>query len=266
MTFKRFFRYVRLSIDLSVTSLLAAMEYRLTFLSQLTGMIFNDICWALLWIIFFERFPNLNGWRIQDTLVLFGVSAASFGFFMGFTGGVFELARKINRGDLDHYLSFPKHPLWHISFSVVNIAPIGDIIFGLIVAFAFIEHSLVNFLILLVAVLLGAVMLYSFCTITQSIGFFVDNFQTAAENFMWQTVGLCFYPQNAFEGVLKLLTCTVLPATLIFFWPADLAKSFSWSLLGLMTAATLLMFSLALFVFHAGLRRYESGNLMQTRI
>lgn len=265
MKFSRFISYIRLSYQLSVIALQAAMEYRLTFLMQLLGMILNDICWISFWYLFFSKFQNLNGWVYKDTLMLFSVSCASFGIFMGFLGGAFTLARKITNGELDLYMLLPQDPLWHVSFSKLSVSAIGDIAFGIVVGFAATQHRLIDLLIIMLGSTLGAVILYSYTVITQSLAFYFGNFEAAAENLFWQTLTLSFYPKNAFKGPLKFFICTIIPAIPIYFWPADLVKQFSWHLLGLMFCVAVGLFTIARLTFAYGLRRYESGNLMQVR-
>ena len=57
-------------------NLLAAMEYRVAFLSQVIGMMLNNGIYFIFWILFFDRFQAVRGWALNDMLLLFGVVAA----------------------------------------------------------------------------------------------------------------------------------------------------------------------------------------------
>src|SRR5579871_2290635 len=52
---------LRLSLHFTKTNLLAAMEYRVTFVLQVLGMFVNDAAFTVLWYIFFQSFPTVNG-------------------------------------------------------------------------------------------------------------------------------------------------------------------------------------------------------------
>ena len=58
---------------------------------------------------------------------------------------------------------------------------------------------------------------------------------------------------------------TFIPTGFISYVPLQLLRSFSWSMLGGLLLFTLGAAILAVFVFQAGLRRYESGNLVLMR-
>ena len=42
-------------------NLLAAMEYRVAFISQVVGMMLNNAIYFIFWIIFFDRFQEIQG-------------------------------------------------------------------------------------------------------------------------------------------------------------------------------------------------------------
>ena len=68
-----------------------------------------------------------------------------------------------------------------------------------------------------------------------------------------------------FHGWIRVLIFTVIPAGFISHVPVELMRSFDPLLLAGLLGATLLSCSLAVIVFRAGLRRYESGNLVVLR-
>ncbi len=60
-------------------NLLAAMEYRTSFVLQIVGMALNNAVFMLFWVIFFERFENIGGWGLADLVLLYVVVAMAFG-------------------------------------------------------------------------------------------------------------------------------------------------------------------------------------------
>jgi len=81
-------------------NLLAAMEYRVAFLSQVLGMMINNAIYFVFWMLFFERFKEIRGWDLNDMLLLFAVVATGFGAATVFFGNILSLNEIITGGDL----------------------------------------------------------------------------------------------------------------------------------------------------------------------
>jgi ABC-2 type transport system permease protein len=58
-------------------NLLSVMEYRVSFLSQVIGMMVNNGIYFLVWVIFFDRFKEVRGWGMTDMYITFGVTASA---------------------------------------------------------------------------------------------------------------------------------------------------------------------------------------------
>src|SRR5512132_4049084 len=89
------------------------MEYRISFLTQVIGMMLNNFIYFAIWIIFFDRFKNVRGWGISDMYTTYGVLASAFGLVSLLFGNAFMLSDIINNGRLDYYLSLPRPVLLH---------------------------------------------------------------------------------------------------------------------------------------------------------
>ena len=97
------FRHLSFVLALWKTNLLSAMEYRVSFLTQMVGMMLNNAIYFLFWIIFFARFEEINGWELVDMFFLFGVVATGFGAGTYFFGNAVRLSSLIANGQLDYY-------------------------------------------------------------------------------------------------------------------------------------------------------------------
>jgi ABC-2 type transport system permease protein len=89
-------------------NLQSVMEYRVSFIAQVIGMMLNDFIYFAIWIIFFERFKEVRGWGIGDMYITYGVLASAFGLVALLFGNAFTLSEIINQGRLDYYLSLPR--------------------------------------------------------------------------------------------------------------------------------------------------------------
>jgi ABC-2 type transport system permease protein len=181
---------------------------------------------------------------------------------MIFGAGAREIAHTVSQGDLDYYLALPKNVLWHVIVSKTDISSIGDGLFGLFV-FAISGYATgVHILLFLGLAVLTALIMLNFMVITQSLTFYLGNFEEAADEMFNAMLGFTLYPQNVFSGVLKVLMMTVLPAFFVVAAPVSIIRDFSW--LGLLSVGGFwaLTSVLALYAFNNGLHRYESGNLI----
>jgi ABC-2 type transport system permease protein len=259
-------RYARLTWEVAKRNILSAMEYRTAFLMQVIGMIINDFALIFAWVIFFQRFPEVNGWSFQDSVILFALGTISFGLVFTLARGSLDIARGISNGDLDYFLSFPVDTLWYTSVSRTDISAIGDFLFGFIILFWAGNLPLEKFPLFLLLCFLSGLIFLNFIIITQSIAFWVGRFEDAAEQIFHAALGFTLYPQNVFRGALKLIMMTVLPVFFVTTIPVNLIRSFDWKLLGAMLLFWVGSSFLAVFIFKKGLRRYESGNLISVRM
>lgn len=259
-------KYISLSWEMTKSNIMSAMEYRASFLTKVIGMIINDLGLILLWIIFFQKFPSVNGWTLQESNLLFAIGTCNFALVMIFAGGAGRLSKTIANGELDYFLSLPKNVLWHISVSRTDISSIGDFIFGMGIFFFSGNISPEKFLIFLAIIFITACCYLNFIIITQSIGFFVGNFEQASMEIFHGILGFSLYPQSVFSGLLKIITFTILPAFFIYTLPVEIVQNLDWSLIPILLAFWAVSFILAIFIFKKGLKKYESGNLINLRI
>jgi ABC-type uncharacterized transport system permease subunit len=79
-------------------------------------------------------------------------------------------------------------------------------------------------------------------------------------------ITLALYPRNIFQGVVRFLMLTLLPAAFVGAIPLDIVRRLNWTaLLGLVGFAVGITL-LSRFVFYAGLRRYESGSAINVNV
>jgi ABC-2 type transport system permease protein len=167
---------------------------------------------------------------------------------------------------LDYYLSLPRPTLLHVLASRAVPSSFGDFLYGFISYFAsgqFNPGGLGRFML---ALILATVVFVSFLVIVQSLAFWLGTggaFTDIAINAM---ITFAIYPITLFNNTAKLILFIVIPAAFMGAVPAGFVHSFSWSALGLMFLASGGFLAAALFLFHLGLRRYESGSAIQVEV
>lgn len=253
-------------VELWKTNLSSAMEYRASFISQVIGMLINDGIYFVFWLLFFDRFKVVRGWGMSDMVLLFSIITTGYGLaFVGF-GNAMNLAELIAQGRLDYYLTLPRDVLLHVLASRSILSAWGDLTFGLMAYLFTGRFSLPEIALWLLASLCSGAVLVSSFSIFGCLSFWLGNASQLAIQANNAILTLAMYPRDIFEGAVRFLMLTLIPAAFVGAIPLDVVRRLDWTaLLGLIAFAigiTLFM----RFVFYTGLRRYESGSAINVNV
>jgi ABC-2 type transport system permease protein len=240
----------------------AQLEYRGAFMSQVVSMAVNDAVWIVFWTLFFNRFPVLHGWDKNDVLMIWAVSASGFGIAATLAGNTFQLARVVVRGELDSWLLYPRALLPHLALGKTVPSGLGDAIFGYVLYIAFVRPDVPHFLLFVLFTLTSAVLFVGFFTLAGSLSFFVGNAEVLAEQWIFSLITFSTYPEPLFQGAVKLLLFTLVPAGFVSYLPVAALHSFSAQHICATVLGALAFLAIGVSTFYIGLRRYESGNLI----
>jgi ABC-2 type transport system permease protein len=258
----RFARFVWAYVH---ANLQGALEYRASFATQVFTMLVNDLMWLGFWFAYFGKFKAVAGWGREEIVMLWAVVASGFGLGMTICGNVERLARMIAQGELDFFLALPRPILPHALISRMNLTAPGDLLFGLLVFGLVIHPSPTQWALFGLFTVTTALILVASIVIAQSLAFWLGNAEGLAQQFTHALIMFSTYPTGIFEGGLKLLLFTLVPAGFLAYVPVQLIREFSLPLfLGLLTFCAGVVVG-SILLFRAGLRRYESGNLMLLR-
>ncbi|MFA5796791.1 MAG: ABC-2 family transporter protein [Candidatus Woesearchaeota archaeon] len=256
-------KHFRMQMEYLKIAIHTALEYRTNFLIQVISMFLNDVVWVVFWLIFFTRFQTVNGWNFQDMLVLYTVITIAFGLSGVFFGNRAAIAGMIVEGKLDYYLTLPKNILYHVLVSRVSWFDLGDIVFGVVLALFFVPP--IKWPLLLILTILSMIIIVAFGVIVGSLAFFMGNAEDFSKKFFDGLIGFASYPLTIYRGFIRFLVLVIVPAGFVTGIPVMLLKEFNWQMFFLMVGFTVLISVIAIGVFYWGLKRYESGNLMNVR-
>ncbi len=246
-------------------NLASAMDYKWSFISQVVFMVLNDFLLLFFWWLIFGKVQEIGGWTFADVITMHAVMAAAYGLSVSVFGNVGRLARIIAEGQLDYYLLLPRNPLLHALVSRSDISGLGDAAFGLAALCLFTPVTWGR-LALFVAVSLAACAVYTcFAVIAGSIAFFIGNAQTISMQWLGALITFGGYPDSIFKGLVRAVLYSVIPVGFVVYLPVSLLRSFSVAHFAGLAAFTAAIAWVAIRVFAAGLRRYESGNLVSAR-
>jgi ABC-2 type transport system permease protein len=256
--------YIRLVATYTRLNLKAQLEYRGAFASQVAAMFVNDGMWVVFWMFFFTRFPVLRGWALVDVMTLWAVVAAGFGIAYGVMGNAHQLASLITHGELDLWLFLPRPVLPHLLVGRSIATAWGDAAFGYVVYFALVRPDLTHMALFVLLTFIVAVAFVGLGVMTGSLAFYMGNASALSEQWKFAVITFATYPPTLFDGVVKVLLFTVVPAAFVSYIPVETLRTLSaWHLLSAVGGALALLAG-GVWMFYRGLRRYESGNLMLT--
>lgn len=242
------------------TSLKATFALRRSFWLQAVFMLINNGAFFVFWVIFFHRFEEIRGWRLEDTAALFGIVAFGWGFSVVLFGGVHQLARAIVEGELDPLLVQPKSVLFQAITVRSNASGWGDAATGVVLVgiLAAREPSLIPLAVL------GALASTAIFTATgiflQASAFWLGRTEVLARQVQEFVLNFSLYPANLFGGGLRLILFTAIPAGFAGYLPADLVRSPDPAAAAALAGGVLVYCLGAAALFELGLRSYTSGS------
>ena len=243
----------------------AALQYRASFASEVFAMFVNDIMWLSFWVAFYDRFPAINGWERAQVVSLWAVVATSYGVATAMCGNMLRLAGVIARGELDFFLALPRPILLHALISRMSLPAWGDVLFGLVGFGLFAAHDAGDWLLFLALSLSNAGILLGFAVCAGSLAFWMDQAEGASLQAFNTLLQLSTQPLPIFQGAVKLMLMTVVPAGFLGFVPVEILRGEQLHWLLVHFGVSLSFLWLGTHVFGRGMRRYESGNLLLVR-
>ncbi len=247
-------------------NLASNMEYRATFISQAIGMFINNGIYFVFWLMFFDRFEEIRGYQIDQIFLLFAIVALGWGLAFTFAGNAGRVVDLVAQGRLDYYLTLPRPVLTHLLFSRMDPFTVGDLTFGFIAYLFTGRFDPVSIVLFLLCSALAGVIFASFAALTGCLSFFMGNANQLSGHLMNTMISFSLYPFGLFQGVLRLILFTLIPAGFVGAVPVDVVETHSLALLGALVGAAGVSVIVLSVVFKIGLRRYESGSAINVNI
>lgn len=259
-------RHLKLIAAYFQYNLSAVMEYRTSFLVQVFGMVLNNVSFIFFWKVVYARIPLIAGYSFEDVMFLWALVSASFGVAHILFGNCSSLSRIIIQGELDSYLLQPKDVYVNVICSRTIVSAWGDLGYGIVLyllTFGFSPGRLVLFI---GFVLLGGLLFASVKFAAETLTFYVGSASTIGRTISEFMLSFSIYPEGIFGQGVRWMMYSLVPAGFLAFLPYRIYSSFSAKHLLLLLVVDLLYVVAGYMFFRAGLRRYESGNLVVTRV
>lgn len=254
------------------TNLRAAMEYRASFFVTVFTMVLNNASFIVFWLLLLGRIGGeLNGYGFGHIMYLWSVASAGFGLSMVFFGNGRQLSQLIINGDIDPYLLQPVALVPNILGSRMQVSGLGDIMYGVLLFLCTQSLSLKSVVLYLVFIVLSGIMFTAVFLLFHSLTFFFGDAEAGAQLASEAFLSFSIYPGSVFEGPSRYLLHSLIPVAWAAWIPAELAVGTLqgagfWGRLGVVALVDMLFVAGSVWVFYAGLKRYESGNRVGARI
>lgn len=245
------------------------MQYKVSFLIELTGQFLIALMDFSMIAVIFNRFPALAGWNLLEIAFLYGISAISFSLASLISRGFETFERYIQMGELDRVLVRPVSPFLQvmaIEFPLMRLGRLGQglVILGLGLAGLTVQWNLAKLALLLMSILAGTLVFQALFVLgavstiwTVSTAEFTNIFTNGGTYLI--SFPMTIYQEwfrNFFTFIVPLSFLNFLPALVILDKPAMLGLP-AW--IGWLTLpAALAFFGLSLLIWGWGLKKYQS--------
>lgn len=246
-------------------NIMREMVNKVTFLTNVCFMMLNNASILVQWFILFRLREDVGGYTMREIMLLWGLTAASFGLSHILFARAFSLSELIIKGKLDSYLVQPKNVLASVMTSSTSVSAIGDFIYGVALA-CICGLGVGEFLLFLLFTVTGMVIFISFALILGSLSFWFVRMDMLENQMVMGMISFCTYPDGIFEGVSRFLLYFIIPVGIAVWHPVHLIVKLDAGTFLIVTGYACLLSVAAVAVFYRGLRRYASGSLMEARL
>ncbi len=261
-----FLQHLRLICLYFKYNLLSAMEYRVSFISQALGMALNNAFFLFFWWVIFQKVSSIGGYGFKDVMVIWALSSSTYGFLHILFGNVRELPRIIMNGELDTYLLQPKDVYVNVYCSRMIVSAWGDLVYGFVLILLVYGFAPLKLLLFILFTAAGGLLAGAIMSAADTLTFYIGNSSRISRLVTEFLINFSIYPDSIYRQSVKVIMYTLLPTGFIVFLPFRLLSAFSWyGLLGLLAIDAVYIGASYLF-FKRGLEKYESGNLITTKL
>ena len=242
-------------------NLKSSLEYKTSFFIQTIFMFINNGFFLIFWALVFDvNNGNVQDLNMRDILFIWSIAPASWGVSNFLFGGLRQINHYVLTGSLDTYLLQPKNIILSIATSKCDFSAFGDFLYGAVVGWIACG-DLKMYLQFWLYVVFGTIVTCAVFILIRILSIWIGEVEQIAhiyENSLFITFST--YPYEIFGGFTKALMFSLVPAAYVSHLPLKLISNFNIKWFLLLIIATIFIAILAIVVFYASLKKYESGN------
>jgi ABC-2 type transport system permease protein len=257
---------VRIALLHLRVGLMNDLQYRVNFALQVLQSLLAIAVGLIVFQLVFTHTTELNGWTHSELLALLGVQAVMAGVIHSvIQPNMMRLTDEVRDGKLDHALTKPVDAQMLVSVREVQLWQAVDIPIGIvIISIALVrlggDLGLVDTLAFVLALVLGAVVLYCFWLVLATGSFWIVQMWFLPELFegIFQTGR---WPVGIYPDWLRFGITFLVPIAFAITVPAEAVTSrLDVQTLGFAALFTVAAFTFSRWFWRFGLRRYTGAS------
>lgn len=218
------------------------------------------------WVAFSQIGGNIGGYDFKDVMFVHAVTSSAFGIAQILFGNMTRITRIIVSGELDTFLLQPKNTLVSLLCSKTSFSAWGDFVYGFLLMSLTQGRDLVAWVVFLLGIVIGSLLITAVCLTAHTFTFYFGDASLISQMAMESLINFCLYPEGIYRGFVRVMMYSLVPASFVVHIPLRLARSFNPLLLLAFFSVSAIYCILAYKFFYKGLKKYESGNLIITRM
>ena len=260
------FRYIKLYFVYLSHAIQTHLQYKTDALIGIFSFIVSNLCSFLtIWMIV-NSFGNMGGWNMWELGFLYGFAMLPKGLDHIFTDNLWAFGfRILVEGKFDKYLTKPVNPLFLLIAEKFQPEGFGELIIGLVLCIVCglnvsIEVTFGKILLMIVAIIFGALIYTGIKLITASISFWTKRSGQIMST-IYNINDFSKYPIKIFNFGIQIVFTFIIPFALCASIPAEVLLKGTWNpyfVSLIIIGVFLLLNGLGLLLWHIGLKRYDS--------
>lgn len=201
------------------------LEYRMSLALQIVATALLTLLDFVMILVLFENVPELDGWRVEEVAVLYGLAAISFALTDLVVGHLDLFPQMIRDGTFDQILVRPLPSLLQVVASDFSLRRVGKIAQGIAVltvalVAADVDWTLGRALTVPLAIASGTLIYGGVWIALATVAFWIVDAIEVVNAFTYGGNFLSGYPITIFGRWLRNLVLFVVPIAFVSYFPA----------------------------------------------
>jgi ABC-2 type transport system permease protein len=241
------------------------MSYKADFIVSLISSLLAAVAGYGFVLVLFTRIPHLQGWSFEEILFIYGYSLIPMGLFNVVSLNLYEFGeRYIVEGRFDRILLRPLHSLFQVLFETFRLESVQEVLLGVgVVAYCSVRLQLPftwdNAALFPLLILSGAFIYTGIFVAISSVSFWLED-RIGLSPPIYNMIAFGRYPITIYNVVIQFMLNWIVPFAFASFYPTVryLGRTRFMTEFYLVPVVAAAVLALSLFIWHQGVRRYES--------
>lgn len=202
----------------------AQAHYRASFAMQLFGNTVLTIVEIVSLVIFFQRFPALGGWSLNEVLLLYAVSAITFEIADTIQNGLDLVPDRVRSGDFDALMTRPMSLYLQAILLDVSVRHIGKMVLAIgLFAYAWIRTdpaaTLAEIALLAVAMVCAVALFVAIFSLGAIVSFWTVGSIEMVNAISYGGSDLAQYPIHIYRNWFRWAFLWIVPIGMVIYYP-----------------------------------------------